>query len=123
MKRSAPSRCLAVAVIIGTVLFFSLSGGLMAATSGSQCCCHHGQGPGLVSGCCCQQTGMPGHCGGCGQNCGCAYRVGSGLSALSSAGAALATPTGQSSPLALTMFMAIKTFPPSIVHPPQLNQS
>src|SRR5208337_900729 len=123
MKRSAASRCLAVAVIIGTVLFFSLSGGLVAATGGSPCCGHHGQGPGLVSGCCCQQAGMPGHCGGCGQNCGCAYCVGSGLSALSSPGAALATPTWHSSPLVLTMFMAIKTFPTTIFHPPHFNQS
>src|SRR5208282_3451233 len=123
MKRSAASRCLAVAVIIGTVLFFSLPGGLVAATGGSPCCCHHGQGPGLVAACCCQQTGTPGHCGGCSQNCGCAYRLGSGPSALSSPAAALGTPTWRSSPLALTMFMAIKTFPTSIVHPPQLNQS
>ncbi|MGD0827772.1 MAG: hypothetical protein ABSA09_06750 [Desulfobaccales bacterium] len=124
MKRSAASRCLAVAVIIGTVLFFSLSGGLVAATGGSTCCCHHsqGSGPGLVSRCC-QQAGMPGHCGGCGQGCGCAYRLGSGPSALSSPGAALGAPAWHSSPLAVTMFMAIKTFPTRIVHPPQLNQS
>ncbi|MFZ0052565.1 MAG: hypothetical protein WAK96_12390 [Desulfobaccales bacterium] len=123
MKRSAASRCLAVAVIIGTVLFFSLSGGLVAATGGSRCCCHHGQGPGLLAACCCQHAGVPGHCGGCGQNCGCAYRLGSGPSALSSPGAALATPTWHSSPLALTLFMGTKTFPTTIFHPPQLNQS
>src|SRR5208337_5404964 len=109
MKRSAASRCLTVAVIIGTVLFFSLSGGLVAATGGSPCCGQHdqGSGPGLVSGCCCQQTGVPGHCGGCSQGCGCAYCVGSGPLALSSPGAALGTPTWHSSPLALTLFRAI----------------
>ncbi|MGO9622156.1 MAG: hypothetical protein ACLPT6_12215 [Desulfobaccales bacterium] len=125
MKRSAAYRCLAVAVIIGAVLIFSLPGGLVAATGGSPCCCHHGpgSGPGLVSGCCCQQTGMPGHCGGCGQGCGCAYRLGSGPSALSSPGAALGAPTWHSSPLVLTMFMAIKTFPSTIFHPPHFNQS
>ncbi len=121
MKRSAAYRCLAVAVIIGTVLFFSLSGGLVAATGGSPCCGQYG--PGLVPGCCCQEAGMPGHCGGCGQDCGCAYCIGSGPSALSSPGAALGTPTWQSSPLALTLFMAIKTFPTTIFHPPHFNQS
>jgi hypothetical protein len=76
-----------------------------------------------VSGCCCQQTGMPGHCGGCGQGCGCAYRVGSGLWALSSPGAAFGAPTWQSSPLVLTLFMGTKTFPATIFHPPHFNQS
>jgi hypothetical protein len=33
----------------------------------------------------------------------------------------LGATTWQSSPLALTMFMAIKTLPTSIVHPPQLS--
>ena len=119
MKRSAASRILAVAVIIGTVLFFSLPGGLLAATGGSACCCHRGLGPGLVAPCCCQQTGMPGHCGDAG--CGCAYRLGSGPSALSSPAANLGTPTWQSSPLALTMFLSIKILPTCIVHPPQLS--
>ncbi len=120
MKSSAAHRCLAVAVIIGTVLFFSLPGGLVAATGGSPCCCQHGLGPGLVP-VCGHMAGMPGHCGNAGQNCGCAYRLGSGLSALSSPGAALGSPTWHSSPLVLTMFMAIKTFPSSILHPPQLS--
>ncbi|MGA7561930.1 MAG: hypothetical protein WBW55_01845 [Desulfobaccales bacterium] len=121
MKRSAASRSLAVAVIIGTVLFFSLPGGLLAATGGSRSCCHHGLGPGLVAPCCCQHNGMPGHGGDANQNCGCAYRLGSGPSAINSPGVALEATTWHSSPLAMTMFMAIKTLPTGILHPPQLS--
>ncbi len=60
MKRSATSRILAVAVIIGTVLLFSLPGVLVAATCHATCCCQRGLGPGLVAPCCCQPGGMPG---------------------------------------------------------------
>ncbi|MGA8573016.1 MAG: hypothetical protein ACLP7A_15105 [Desulfobaccales bacterium] len=121
MKRSATSRILAVAVIIGTVLLFSLPGVLVAATGHASCCCHRGLGSGLVAPCCCQQTGMPGHCGACGQGGCCLYRLGSVPPALSSPGVAFRAPTLTSSPLALTMFMAIKALPTSIVHPPQLS--
>ncbi|MGA7577378.1 MAG: hypothetical protein ACLQUW_11095 [Desulfobaccales bacterium] len=121
MKRTVAYRCLAVAVIIGTVLLFSLPGVLVAAMGGPPSCCHRGLGPGLVAPCCCQQNGMPGHSGDAGRDCGCAYRLGSGPSALSSPGVALMAPTWHSSPLALTMFMAVKTLPTSILHPPQLS--
>jgi hypothetical protein len=119
MKRTAATRFLILALLLGTVL--SLPGGLLAAVGASASGCPHCRGltAGLSSACCCCVPGTSGHCGNSGQGSSVNCRCGSGSPAYL-APAATTAPTLAASPfMPARAAVASKLFPPTIFHPPE----